>query len=282
MADAADRAAAVLAGGLILHEQILCEAMRVLLVELLLFGVGLFGGGCSSADVVPADALHVLFVGNSLTYTNDLPGVVAAFGAAGGVPIVVGSVVRAGSSLEDHWVRGEVREVLASGAWDVVVVQQGPSSLPENQEHLRHWVVRIADEAQAHGTAAAVYQVWPPADRDFAFPAVVMAYANAAAAADATLLPAGAAWLEAWKRQPRAELYGPDGFHPSAAGTYLAALVVYGGLTGAPLDSLPARVSLGGGGRIAVSESQARLMQAAATSVIVEGQGKGRVERRRR
>ena len=49
---------------------------------------------------------------------------------------------------------------------------------------------------------------------------------------EATLLPAGPAWLAAWRRSPKLRLYGPDGFHPSVLGTTLAALVVYARLTG--------------------------------------------------
>ena len=230
--------------------------------------------GCSASEVqpepepIPEGALRVLFVGNSLTYTNDLPGIVEAFGRAGEVPVAVGTIAFPNFSLEDHWVRGDARGALASGEWDVVVMQQGPSSLPENQEHLKQWVGRFAEEAQMYGTDAAVYQVWPSAERSFAFPAVIEAYANAAEAADATLLPAGAAWQDAWAREPRLEFYGPDGFHPSVAGTYLAALVIYGGLTDAPLDELPTHVSLSGGGGVEVPSTAARVMKDAAAAVI--------------
>ena len=41
------------------------------------------------------------------------------------------------------------------------------------------------------------------------------------------LLPAGDAWRAAWAADARLPLYGPDGFHPSPMGTYLAALVIY-------------------------------------------------------
>ncbi len=226
---------------------------------------------CSSANPTQDGALRVLFVGNSLTYTNDLPGVVAAFGEAGGGPIIVRSIAYPNYSLEDHWVRGEVQDALASGDWDVVVMQQGPSSLPENQAHLRTWAMRFAEEARAHGTEAALYMVWPSAQRSGDFPAVVASYTSAADAADATLLPAGSAWLAAWARSPALSLYGPDGFHPSEAGTYLAALVIYGGLTGAPLDGLPARLTLDGGAQVEVSNAQARLMQDVAAAVLVGG-----------
>lgn len=224
--------------------------------------------GCSSMDVAPDGALRVLFVGNSLTYTNDLPGVVAAFGEAGGVPLVVERIAYPNYSLEDHWVRGDAREALASGGWDVVVMQQGPSSLPENQVHLRTWAQRFADEARSHGTEPALYMVWPSESRRSAFSAVVESYTQAADAASADLFPAGAAWLEAWERRPSLALYGPDGFHPSEAGTYLAALVVYGGITGAPLDGLPARLTRSDGGRLEVSQAQARLLQSVAAATL--------------
>jgi len=237
--------------------------MRILGLSVLLFL------SCSSADVEPGDGLRVLFVGNSLTTTNDLPGVVAAFGAASEVPVAVRSIAYPNVSLEDHWRLGEAQDALASGDWDVVVMQQGPSSLPENQEHLRTWAQRFADEARSHGTEPALYMVWPSEARRSAFPAVVASYTQAAEAA-ATLLPAGAAWLEAWDVQPNLSLYGPDGFHPGDAGTYLAALVVYGGLTGAPLDGLPARLMLASGTRVEVTSPQARLLQSVAAATLTE------------
>ncbi|MGH3078260.1 MAG: hypothetical protein ACRDPZ_08750, partial [Gaiellaceae bacterium] len=80
---------------------------------------------------------------------------------------------------------------------------------------------------------------WPESERSSAFPAAIASYADAAVAAGATLLPVGAAWQAAWRRDPELPLYGPDGFHPSELATALAALVVYAGLTGADPGELP-------------------------------------------
>jgi len=55
-------------------------------------------------------------------------------------------------------------------------------------------------------------------------------------------LPAGEAWRAAWRRDSTLALYGPDAFHPSILGTYVAALVIYGGLTGRSPLGLPARL----------------------------------------
>jgi hypothetical protein len=191
-----------------------------------------YGGTGSAAE--PA-ALRVLFVGNSLTRSNDLPARVAGLAAASGRKLRYRTVVYAGFSLEDHWNLGAARPELASGEWDVVVMQQGPSSLPESQEHLRTWASRFAELARGVDTRPALLTVWPERERRSALADVVSSYRLAAEAAGAELLPAGAAWQAAWRCGLRPSLYGSDGFHPSALGTYEAALVAYGGLFGAPV-----------------------------------------------
>jgi lysophospholipase L1-like esterase len=210
-----------------------------------------------SAAAASPQALRVLFVGNSLTATNDLPSQVAALAAATGRKLEYRTVAFGGYNLEDHWNKGEARHALAAGGWDVVVMQQGPSAFPESQVDLRTWATRFADEARAHGTRTALLTVWPEGWRAAALPEVIKSYSRAAAAAGADLLPAGVAWQLAWRCNARTPLYGPDDFHPSPAGTYAAALVVYGRLFGAPL-----RLGELGRGRYA------RLLQAAAARAL--------------
>ena len=183
-----------------------------------------------AAAAAPPQSLHVLFVGNSLTATNDLPAQVAALASATGRRLEYRTVAFGGYNLEDHWHNGEARRALAGGGWDFVVMQQGPSAFPESQADLRLWASRFADEARAHGTRPALLTVWPEGWRADALPEVIKSYSRAAAAARAELLPAGVAWQLAWRCSARTPLYGPDDFHPSPTGTYAAALVVYGRL----------------------------------------------------
>ena len=84
----------------------------------------------SDDDVQPP--LHVLFIGNSLTYTNDLPAMFAALAEAAGKPRpFVRAVTGPGLSLQDQWDLGEAQKAIAVGGWDFVVLQQGPSASPE-------------------------------------------------------------------------------------------------------------------------------------------------------
>ena len=214
--------------------------------------------GCAGASAGADPArLHVLFVGNSLTAANDLPGVVASLSRG---RIVARAVAPGGVSLEDHWSVTGAREALESAPWDVVVLQQGPSTLPESATNLREWATRWADAIRSRGARPALYEVWP--DSAFgvrlSFPAVIRSYRAAAIASHSLLLPAGEAWRAAWRRAPRLGLYGPDGFHPSRLGTTLAALVIVARLTGTP----PARIAL------RVPAKTATLLRAAAVEAL--------------
>jgi hypothetical protein len=209
--------------------------MRVLVV---FAGIALaLSGGAAEGG---PHQLRVLFVGNSLTETNALPAVVASLARSTGRSLEYGTIAYGGYSLEDHWNRGDARAALATRSWDVVVMQQGPSALPESQLHLREWATRFADEARAYGTRPALLAVWPESYRRSALGQVIASYRRAAVAAQAELLPGGAAWREAWSCDARTPLYGPDGFHPSPTGTYAAALVVYGRLFKAPVVGIAA------------------------------------------
>src|SRR3954467_4240967 len=79
-------------------------------------------------EPLPAGGHHVLFVGNSLTYANDLPATVAAIAASAGDTIYVAAAAEPNLALIDH-VRG-ASDALAQidrGGWELVVLQQGPT-----------------------------------------------------------------------------------------------------------------------------------------------------------
>ena len=216
--------------------------------------------GCLAA-VQPASPgpLRLLFIGNSLTYTNDLPALVAALGRANGRAVLYEQVAGPNLALEDHWQQGEARHAIARGVWDVVVLQQGPSALPESRTQLVSYARRFATEIRKAGATPALLMVWPSRARRGDFPGVSRSYTAAADAVEGILLPVGEAWREAWRRESRLPLYGPDGFHPSALGTHLAALVIYEALTG------QAAASAAGAG---VTEEQLAVLHAAARAVL--------------
>jgi hypothetical protein len=80
---------------------------------------------------------------------------------------------------------------------------------------------------------------WPAAENLSTFDGVLQSCQETAAAVGGLCLPAGQAWRQAWAVDPTLPFYGPDGYHPSELGSYLAALVVYEGITGNNAESLP-------------------------------------------
>ncbi|HEX6100106.1 MAG TPA: SGNH/GDSL hydrolase family protein [Thermoanaerobaculia bacterium] len=178
------------------------------------------------AATLPAAAeMRVLFVGNSLTYTNDLPGMVARLGELDGQRIECVTAARPNYSLGDHLDAGSVQK-LAKKRWDLVVLQQGPSSLEESRRDLIRDAKRMAELFE--GTPVAMLMVWPSRQYAGSWDRVIESYAQAAREVNGSLIPAGVAMRSA----SDLGVLGADGFHPSAAGTYLAALVTYRTIAG--------------------------------------------------
>ena len=74
----------------------------------------------------------------------------------------------------------------------VVVLQQGPSALPESQVNLREWTARFDGAIRATGAPAALYHACSRgANRRDAFDAVSRSYARAAEDVGGMLLPSG-------------------------------------------------------------------------------------------
>jgi hypothetical protein len=200
----------------------------------------LAGFALSGVQTTAPPVPRVLFIGNSLTTSNDLPGLVASLARAARRPIECTSIAFPDHGLQEHWNRGEARQVIARGGWSHVVLQQGPSALPESRRLLRQYVRRFDNEIKRIGARTALYMVWPPAARSHDFDAVLASYTIAARDVDALLLPVGEAWRAAWRHDASLALYADDRFHPSVLGSYLGALVIYGRLTGRSAEGLPA------------------------------------------
>jgi hypothetical protein len=219
------------------------------------------------SDHRPTGTFRVLLIGNSLTYQNSLPALLESLADSAGVEdLYVEMVAYPNFGLQDHWVQGDALPEIRKGGWRYVVLQQGPSALLSSREVLVQYAELFATEIRSKGGIPAFYAVWPASANLSDFPHVQNSYDLAATTTNGALIPAGEAWQAAWRVNPALALYGPDGFHPSAQGTYLAALVMlqrfYPALN--PVG-LPAVVTLGWSStRYVVDVSAAPTLQAAA------------------
>lgn len=209
----------------------------------------------ASPLLAQSGAMRVLFLGNSLTAGNDVPGLVRALAERQGIAFTYDERSPGGVSLEDHWNFGHA-QMLRQTAFDVVVLQQGPSTLPESQAHLRTWAMTWADFARSQGTTPALYMVWPHMWQSNGFALVSQSYRNAATAAGAAVFPAGEAWEDALEASPGLSLYSDD-LHANQAGALLAAMVIGRGLFSLDPALVPAQIS----GRYSVSASTLTLFR---------------------
>ena len=241
--------------------------MRVATAVLALASLGCHSAPSASSPATPGTGgeARVLFIGNSLTQFNGLTGMARE-------PLSVEEITFPGFSLEDHWNEGTARRTIGRGGWRYVVLQQGPSSLPESRENLLLWAGRFNQAIRGAGARPAYYSVWPDITRTAFFDDVSESYRQAAAATDGLLLPAGEAWRAAWRRQPDLALYGSDDFHPSVRGSYLAALVICAQVLGrSPVGlATPLTRPEGGAPAFTPSASEVALLQEAAAEAIRE------------
>ena len=203
--------------------------MRTLLLLILL-----------AAAPATAQAPRVLFVGNSLTYTNDLPAVVRAVAAQAGDDLVVASATGPNLALIDH-LHGATDAVarIRSGRWAYIILQQGPTTVQMCRDSLIDWTRAFDTLARAAGARPALLMTWPPAGAPGLFDAARGSSQEAARAVGGVFIPAGEAWRIALAADSGIGLYGPDGFHPSVSGTWLTALVIVERLTGRDPRTLP-------------------------------------------
>jgi hypothetical protein len=183
---------------------------------------------------------RILFVGNSYTIRNDMPGMLKELAAADGIEVALEPKVFAfgGASLAAHWNRGEVQRSLGEEKWDAVVLQDQSTrpirALKSMQKHVRLLVTAI------NATAARpfLYMTWARKHEPDSQHLIASAYRELAQETGASLVPAGEVWREVGRLRPGLELYDADGSHPSIAGSYVSACVFLGSLLGrAPKQS---------------------------------------------
>lgn len=216
----------------------------------------------------PSGGYRVLFIGNSLTYFNDLPGTVAQLAASVDDTIAVQSVAKPNFALIDHANgKSNALEVIRAGGWHYVVLQQGPSALPESRDTLILATRLLDPEIRAVGGRSALLMTWPELERFSVFDDVRLSYQLAADTVGGLFLPAGEAWRAALAADPAVSLYGPDGYHPAELGTYVAALVVYEGITGHDARSLGPEAFVAGR-KLPVPEATVRALQRVAHETV--------------
>jgi lysophospholipase L1-like esterase len=169
----------------------------------------------------------ILFVGNSLTYTNDLPKLVAGIAKSKGRKIKTEMLALPNYALMDHLTDGNFQKMIASKKFQYVIVQQGPSSQAEGKAMLLEAAHTITAMCESNGARLVFFMVWPAYNDYNNFDAVIKNYTEAAVRTNSILCPVGAVWKDYIDRTNDLSYYGPDRFHPSMKGSQMAAEIIF-------------------------------------------------------
>jgi hypothetical protein len=178
-----------------------------------------------AARVSDSAPLKVLFIGNSFTARNDLPGLLARLAAARGKGLRHRLISAGGASLRTHWNAGEAGRAIRDGGYDRVVLQE-QSTLPVKNARRMHENVRLFDEAiKAAGAKTTLYMTWARRNAPESQQAITDAYLGIGRELAATVVPVGLAWQRFLDKHDQPALHDRDQSHPTLAGSYLAACV---------------------------------------------------------
>jgi hypothetical protein len=209
---------------------------------------------------------QVLFLGNSLTYSNG--GVYThcenLTKGDGTITIVEEHVVEGGATLADLYEDSRARERIASGAFDFVVLQE---DIPETDVERFHEYARlfVADIEEA-GAVPVFFMAWEYARLGWIdTEEIAAAHEEIAAELGAELAPVGLAWADAMESRPDLDLYDGDDEHPSISGTYLAANVIYATISGESPEGLSFVPQ-------AIDEADALFLRQVAAARVLQGQ----------
>ena len=186
-----------------------------------------------TAARVARDPAHiaVLFIGNSLTYFNEMPRMTQAIGMRERRPLFVDAVTQSGSALEDLWFRTEAVKRIWEEHWDYVVFQERGGRAAMDRGQLFHQYIRMfGDEVRKSGATPLLFQTWYPGNEAF--------FKAAARRANVGLLPVGTAWQNLLSRG-QFERLDWDGIHPNVGGSYLIACSLYVAVYGKPPVGVP-------------------------------------------
>lgn len=196
--------------------------------------------------VMVAQTSRVLFIGNSYTYSNDLPNMVRQLALSMGDTLETQMVAPGGFTFEGHSSNSATLAAIDQGNWDHVVLQeqsQRPAFSPgQVAQQVLPFAAQLVDRIRMNSPCAEplFLMTWGRENGDqqncAVYPPVCTyegmqqrlweSYVLMAQQNDAHCAPAGSVWRSYRAAHPDAALY-TDGSHPNVLGSFIAATTLY-------------------------------------------------------
>lgn len=190
---------------------------------------------CTMARAAGEKPLHVLFVGNSLTYVGNLPAVLESLASGNGKSLQADMLVKGGATLTQWLDSGAVPKALQARHYDYVVLQErgndfscgfGPQVCRDSR-HALHALAQLVRKSGGHPLLMGTYQVGHEASE-----ALVAAESKAARAEDMPYLDVSTRLNAGREHVPYDDWFAKAG-HPGHALVLLEAVLLYRQLYGA-------------------------------------------------
>ena len=170
--------------------------------------------------------LRILFIGNSHTYFNDMPEMVARRFRDEGFDCETTMIAHGGWFLEQHVQEPDVRYNILYGHYDYVVLQEhshpfGPEEkFFEAAKALNEWI-------REAGSKPVIYMTWAMKDDEASQAHMTEVHKEVAKSINALIAPVGEYWWDYMRSWPNIEMYYEDGAHASASGSDFAAKYIW-------------------------------------------------------
>jgi hypothetical protein len=182
---------------------------------------------------------RVLFIGNSFTQANDLPGTFAQLASSGGHKVDAQMAATGGWTLTQHATSPDTLKKVQSAKWNFIVLQeqsQIPSVEPSRNASMYPGARILVGQVKAIHAIPIFFQTWAHSagwpengmpDYENMQAQIDYGYQHIAQELNVAIAPAGFTWMMARRQAPQINLWQDDGVHPNEQGTYLAACVFY-------------------------------------------------------
>ncbi|MGB4204173.1 MAG: T9SS type A sorting domain-containing protein [Bacteroidales bacterium] len=194
-----------------------------------------------------AQKIKVLFLGNSYTASNNLPEIIRDLGLTTGDTLEYSSNTPGGYTLRQHTTNQTTLNLIRSGGWDFVVLQEQSQlpSFPDDQvvKMVYPYAARLDSLIKSANPCSTTlfFMTWGRKNGDHeycpTFPPVCtyegmdsllqLRYTIMAEDNEAAIAPVAKVWRKIRKEHPEIELYHPDESHPENSGSYAAACTFY-------------------------------------------------------
>lgn len=182
---------------------------------------------------------RILFVGNSHTFTNNLPDLFSELAAAMNHPCDVQELTEGYYTLTQFADPADemgavLNQKLTEETWDFVILQENTNDSVTSAEETMLPAAKTLDEKiRAAGGQTGLLMTWSPKEGagilslDDVQTILSQNLINVSKELDSLLVPGGIAFMRCLEQYPQIELWGEDGMHPSLEGSYLAACTAY-------------------------------------------------------